>query len=348
MDGEEAWCAKAPAPIASTTTARATGGLIPASSFGALDYAAVAATVKHGGGPPRQWARASSGCPTSIRPGGIQPNRTLAAQWRMRTMQSQRGRALRCFAILLVAILGAARVDAQTITAAGEPAQLDVRAAGERSIRITLKPVSFKEAFPVNPAVVARSVCVSSALAAESHAAGAQDGRRALRRSSAQPADAAHHEPTPAPWSRSSSSRAMARSRSGSTSTPCSAWAKAVRCRRKTGRGVSSRCSSIAADGSTRCSRAGRPTCTARGTRSRCCSARAAGACSSRRRGDRSISASPTAASSSPGDPATPNACRRTSATSSRRWRRACRHRTPSSPGCSTSSSSTPPIRPRR
>ena len=47
-------------------------------------------------------------------------------------------------------------VDAQTITAAGEPAQLDVRAAGERSVRITLKPVSFKEEFPVNPAVVAR------------------------------------------------------------------------------------------------------------------------------------------------------------------------------------------------
>ena len=32
-----------------------------------------------------------------------------------------------------------------------------MRAAGERSLRITLKPVSFKEQFPVNPAVVARS-----------------------------------------------------------------------------------------------------------------------------------------------------------------------------------------------
>ena len=71
-------------------------------------------------------------------------------------MQSQRRRALQCFAILLIATLGTTRVDAQTITAAGEPAQLDVRAAGERSIRITLKPVSFKEEFPVNPAVVAR------------------------------------------------------------------------------------------------------------------------------------------------------------------------------------------------
>ena len=71
-------------------------------------------------------------------------------------MRSRCWQVLQCFAILLVAILGAARVDAQPITAAGEPAQLDVRAAGERSLRITLKPVSFREAFPVNPAVVAR------------------------------------------------------------------------------------------------------------------------------------------------------------------------------------------------
>jgi alpha-glucosidase/alpha-D-xyloside xylohydrolase len=59
-------------------------------------------------------------------------------------------------AILLAAALGAARLDAQSITAAGAPAQLDVRAAGERSIRITLKPVGFTEAFPASPAVVAR------------------------------------------------------------------------------------------------------------------------------------------------------------------------------------------------
>ena len=82
-------------------------------------------------------------------------------------MRSSRRRALQRFAILLVATLGATSVDAQTITAAGEPAQLDVRAAGERSVRITLKPVSFTDAFPVNPAVVARSVRVSSALACE-------------------------------------------------------------------------------------------------------------------------------------------------------------------------------------
>jgi hypothetical protein len=59
--------------------------------------------------------------------------------------------------IVLVVTLNAASAGAQPITAAGQPAQLDVRAAGERSIRITLKPVSFKEPFPANPAVVDRS-----------------------------------------------------------------------------------------------------------------------------------------------------------------------------------------------
>ena len=42
--------------------------------------------------------------------------------------------------------LSAASARAQPITAAGQPAQLDVRAAGERSIRITLKPVELHRA----------------------------------------------------------------------------------------------------------------------------------------------------------------------------------------------------------
>src|SRR5688572_30598730 len=60
--------------------------------------------------------------------------------------------------VLLVGALLAmpASADAQRITAAGQPAQLDVRAAGERSIRVTLKPVSLKEDFPVNPAIAPR------------------------------------------------------------------------------------------------------------------------------------------------------------------------------------------------
>jgi len=57
--------------------------------------------------------------------------------------------------IALLAIPAAA--PAQQITAAGQPAQLDVRLAGEGSIRVTLKPVSFKAAFPVHPAVATRT-----------------------------------------------------------------------------------------------------------------------------------------------------------------------------------------------
>jgi alpha-glucosidase (family GH31 glycosyl hydrolase) len=45
---------------------------------------------------------------------------------------------------------------AQPITSAGQPAQLDIRAAGERSIRVTLKPITFKDEFPNNPALAER------------------------------------------------------------------------------------------------------------------------------------------------------------------------------------------------
>jgi len=71
-------------------------------------------------------------------------------------MRSPRRRVLQRVAILLVVLLGARRVDAQAVTAAGQPAQLDVRAAGERSVRITLTPLSVRGEFPVNPAIVAR------------------------------------------------------------------------------------------------------------------------------------------------------------------------------------------------
>jgi alpha-glucosidase (family GH31 glycosyl hydrolase) len=43
------------------------------------------------------------------------------------------------------------------ITAAGQPAQLDIRVAGDRAIRVTLKPIAFKQDFPATPAVVDRT-----------------------------------------------------------------------------------------------------------------------------------------------------------------------------------------------
>jgi alpha-glucosidase (family GH31 glycosyl hydrolase) len=60
------------------------------------------------------------------------------------------------FLFLAALVASPAAASAQRITAAGQPAQLDVRAAGERSIRVTLKPIGLKEDFPVNPAVAPR------------------------------------------------------------------------------------------------------------------------------------------------------------------------------------------------
>ncbi|MEO6720296.1 MAG: TIM-barrel domain-containing protein [Ferruginibacter sp.] len=58
--------------------------------------------------------------------------------------------------ILFLALVIASTSNAQKIIVAGQPAQLDIRSAGEQSIRITLKPLSFKENFPFTPAVVER------------------------------------------------------------------------------------------------------------------------------------------------------------------------------------------------
>jgi alpha-glucosidase (family GH31 glycosyl hydrolase) len=45
---------------------------------------------------------------------------------------------------------------AQQLTTAGKPAQLAIRQAGDHSIRITLKPTSFKEEYPFTPALIER------------------------------------------------------------------------------------------------------------------------------------------------------------------------------------------------
>jgi len=58
-------------------------------------------------------------------------------------------------AALLTAGL-AAPLHAQAIVAAGKPAQLDIRVAGDHSLRVTLKPVDMKEPLPPNPALVDR------------------------------------------------------------------------------------------------------------------------------------------------------------------------------------------------
>ncbi len=63
---------------------------------------------------------------------------------------------IRVFTLTFLLLISSA-VIAQKITTAGEPGQLDIRVAGEQSIRITLKPLSFKENYPYTPAVVERT-----------------------------------------------------------------------------------------------------------------------------------------------------------------------------------------------
>jgi alpha-glucosidase/alpha-D-xyloside xylohydrolase len=57
----------------------------------------------------------------------------------------------------IAVVLSACPARAQPITAAGQPATLDIRAAGEASIRVTLKPASFEGEFPRHPAIVDRA-----------------------------------------------------------------------------------------------------------------------------------------------------------------------------------------------
>ncbi len=52
--------------------------------------------------------------------------------------------------------LGNGTTQSQQITVAGQAGQLDIRSAGENSIRITLKPISLKGDFPFNPALSER------------------------------------------------------------------------------------------------------------------------------------------------------------------------------------------------
>ena len=66
-------------------------------------------------------------------------------------------RLIRQFGLAIAAVLGASAAHAQPVTAAGQPARLEVRAAGERSLRVTLAPVTFKGPFPENPSLAERT-----------------------------------------------------------------------------------------------------------------------------------------------------------------------------------------------
>ena len=60
--------------------------------------------------------------------------------------------------VLALGLLAASQdVPPATITAAGQPAELSVRAAGDRSVRLTLKPISMTVDLPDNPALAERA-----------------------------------------------------------------------------------------------------------------------------------------------------------------------------------------------
>ena len=87
---------------------------------------------------------------------------------------------------LFPAFAGAA--EAQVITAAGQPAQLDIRAAGESSLRVTLKPSSLTSDLPANPALADRSYPASALSLRDSHTINAKESRELPRRGAAEPA----------------------------------------------------------------------------------------------------------------------------------------------------------------
>src|SRR5688572_11914233 len=72
---------------------------------------------------------------------------------------SERGNTMFSFLRFFLCIIASgifSELNAQEITAAGKPAQLDIRKAGAASIRVTLKPLSFTNAFPYTPAIAER------------------------------------------------------------------------------------------------------------------------------------------------------------------------------------------------
>jgi alpha-glucosidase (family GH31 glycosyl hydrolase) len=59
--------------------------------------------------------------------------------------------------VVAISLFGpAVTLEAVEITASNQPAQLDIRPAGGHSIRVTLKPISFKPEFPFTPALAER------------------------------------------------------------------------------------------------------------------------------------------------------------------------------------------------
>ena len=59
--------------------------------------------------------------------------------------------------VLMICLFCAAALQAQPIMVAGQPGRLEIRVAGEHSLRITLKPAAFKGNYPFTPALTTRT-----------------------------------------------------------------------------------------------------------------------------------------------------------------------------------------------
>lgn len=59
------------------------------------------------------------------------------------------------FLVVLGILWSTCAVETQEITVGGQPTQLDIREAGEHSIRVTLKPLSYEKDFPFSPPALA-------------------------------------------------------------------------------------------------------------------------------------------------------------------------------------------------
>jgi len=64
------------------------------------------------------------------------------------------------FQLCIIVIIPNEVLNAQQITIANKPAQLDIRIASANSIRVTLKPLSYKNNFPYSPAVVENKLSI--------------------------------------------------------------------------------------------------------------------------------------------------------------------------------------------
>ena len=65
-------------------------------------------------------------------------------------------RRMRPVAFTIAVALGPSAAHSQPLTTAGQPARLEIRAAGERSLRVTLGPANFKGPLPPNPSLLDR------------------------------------------------------------------------------------------------------------------------------------------------------------------------------------------------